>query len=817
MAQHTVRGRVVDERNRQPMAFVNIQINENPRLGIVTDIDGNFSSPPNVHVQTLTFSFVGYERKTINLDTIQNVGQMVVGLRHTGLTLAEITIEAGENPADRIIREVIANRRINNPENVASFKYQSHNIIISEISVIINDSLLINDSIRRIRTSDSTGIRDTTMISVDSLKTILREPFQGGHLMVMETVTERQFLYPSLSQETILGTRVSGFQTLSLPFSATDFQPFSFYEDHFRLMETNFLNPISTGSLNNYFFNIEDTVFQGQDTVFVISFRPRRGRNFDGLSGVLQINTNRFAVQNVIAEPAEQSLWGMRIQQKYQFVNDTQWFPSQLNFDIWMGLPVPNPPPGVNFIMLMSVRSYIDSVVLFPTLSRRNFSIDQVIVDENALLRDSAFWEQRRIVPLSETELITYRFIDSLGEAHEFDRIFTTVEKLFRGIIPISIFDINLGQTLVFNRFEGTRLGLGVSTNERVSRDFSIGGFFGYGLRDNLWKYGGEFQWNINRRHDIDLRIGYQYTLRETGVFAPLDNLLPGQSTINLRAYLASRMDRIERKNVNVGFRLFRYAKFDVGLNRTRVSPLYDYYEFLSDNGSFRNYNYTSLNIGLRYSHRERFSRTPFQRVSLGTRNPVFFVNYSRGIRGFLDGEFDFNKVEFRMDHSFVWRILGTSSIRLGAGWVDRPLPYGLLFTGEGSTRNQWGIFIPNYFQTMRNYEFLSDQYARVFLSHNFGSLFLRAGRFRPHFIVHQNMGWGRLSQPKRQQHIEFRTKENGFFESGLHIDRLLRFRYFGVMYVNFGVGAYFRYGAYAFDRVQDNFAVKFSLNVSTR
>ena len=807
VAQHTVRGRVVDERTRQPMAFVNIQINENPRLGVVTDIDGNFSSPGNVRVQTLTFSFVGYERKTINLDTVQNVERMVVGLRHTGLTLAEVTIEAGENPADRIIREVIANRRINNPENVSSFKYRSHNKMTVDFKIPEDFFRTVND---------------TVTVDADSVQRMIRGVLGGGHVMMSETVTERQFLYPNRSQETILGTRVSGFQTLSLPFAPTDFQPFSFYEDHFRLMETNFLNPISAGSLNNYFFHIEDTIFQNQDTVFVISFRPRRGRNFDGLSGVLQINTNRFAVQNVIAEPAEQGLWGMRIQQKYQFVNDTQWFPSQLNFDIWLhqlpGASVQDTGFGsVTFGILMSVRSYIDSIELFPNLRRRDFAIDQVIVDANALLRDSAFWEQRRIVPLEETHLATYRFMDSIGEEFNFDGIFTTIEKLFRGIIPFRIFDFNLGQTLVFNRFEGTRLGLGVSTNERLSRDFSIGGFFGYGLRDKLWKYGGEFQWNINRKHDIDLRVGYQYTLRETGVFPPLHNLLPGQSTINLRAYLATRMDRIERKNVNVGFRLFRYAKFDVGLNKTRVNPLYDYYEFLSDNGSFRNYNYTSVNIGLRYSHRERFSRTQFQRVSLGTRNPVFLVNYSRGIRGFLDGDFDFNKVEFRMDHSFAWRILGTSNVRVGAGWVDRPLPYGLLFTGEGSTRSQWGIFVPNYFQTMRNYEFLSDQYARIFFSHNFGSLFLRAGRFRPHFIVHQNMGWGRLSQPDRQQNIEFRTKENGFFESGLHIDRLLRFRYFGVMYVNFGVGAYFRYGAYAFDRVQDNFAVKFSLNISTR
>jgi hypothetical protein len=157
---------------------------------------------------------------------------------------------------------------------------------------------------------------------------------------------------------------------------------------------------------------------------------------------------------------------------------------------------------------------------------------------------------------------------------------------------------------------------------------------------------------------------------------------------------------------------------------------------------------------------------------------------------------------------------LGESNIRIGAGWVDRPLPYGLLFTGDGSVRRQWGIFIPNYFQTMRNYEFLSDQYANVFLSHNFGAFF-SIGRWRPHFILHQNMGWGRLSQPENHhKYSGFRTKDNGFLESGLHIDRLFRIN-LALIHVNFGVGAFFRYGANAFDRTRDNFHFKFSMNFS--
>jgi hypothetical protein len=148
---------------------------------------------------------------------------------------------------------------------------------------------------------------------------------------------------------------------------------------------------------------------------------------------------------------------------------------------------------------------------------------------------------------------------------------------------------------------------------------------------------------------------------------------------------------------------------------------------------------------------------------------------------------------------------------------VDRPLPRGLLYTGAGSLDGNMVFFVPNYFQTMGKYEFLSNQYANVFFSHNFESLLLRIGRFQPHFTLHHNMGWGRLSHPEHQQNIGFRTKDRGFFESGLQVDRILRLRYLNMFYVGFGAGAYYRYGAYAQDRVGDNFSFKVSFTFFTK
>jgi len=802
-AQYAVRGKIVDQRTQRPLAFVNIQINDNPRLGTTTDIDGNFKFESETKINTLRFSYVGYERKTISMDSVRNANRMVVNLTQTAMQLQGVTIVAGENPAHRIIRQVTANRRINNPENVRSFKYNSHNIITVD-----------------------TESNDTTSRG-DSLRNNINRAFRGGYLFLTETITERKFL-SGRSQETILSTRTSGFREFALPFSGTDFQPFSFYEDHFQLFEVNYLNPISRGSTSRYFFNIEDTIFQGQDTVFVISFRPRTNSNINGLKGVLQINTNRYAVQNVIAEPAEPGMFNMRIEQKYVFVNDTQWFPEQLNFEIsFSRLNVLDKGTDMRANVVMRGRTYIDQVELFPELRRRDFSIDQTIMSMAVKLQDSLFWAERRVVPLDSKELATYRFIDSIGEAANLDGIMMVImdDILMQRHIPITKhLALDLSNLMVFNEFESLRLGMGLRTRERLSKHLSFGGFFGYGFRDKAWKYGGDGILNFSRKHEIDLRLNYQNTLRETGCIVPfvehrsLANLLAMQ---DYRSFMASQMDQIQEISANVGFRI-RFAKFNFGLSQTHVNPYKEIVFQPNDREEFTNYNYTNLNIGVRYAFRERFIRTTGRRMSLGTKFPIIQANYSRGLSGlsgFLTGDFEFNKIDFRLDQSFTWKILGESKIRMNAGWIDRPLPYGLLYTGDGAFQKHGvGLFFtPNYFQTMRKYEFLSDQYANLFLSHNFGSLFLRIGRFRPHFTVHHNMGWGRLSHPEYQQNIEFKTKDKGFYESGLQIDQLLRLNYLNMMYLGFGAGVYYRYGANAFDRTQDNFAVKLSLTFSTK
>ena len=111
---HILSGKVTDEDNRQPLAFVNVVINEGQH-GVITDIDGKYEIKSSQTITKIVFSSIGYETKTLSLQPNQK--KCNVALTPTIFNLSEVTVDAGENPAHRIIDSLMAHRKANNPNS----------------------------------------------------------------------------------------------------------------------------------------------------------------------------------------------------------------------------------------------------------------------------------------------------------------------------------------------------------------------------------------------------------------------------------------------------------------------------------------------------------------------------------------------------------------------------------------------------------------------------------------------------------------------------------------------------------------------------
>ena len=65
-----------------------------------------------------------------------------------------------------------------------------------------------------------------------------------------------------------------------------------------------------------------------------------------------------------------------------------------------------------------------------------------------------------------------------------------------------------------------------------------------------------------------------------------------------------------------------------------------------------------------RFAFREQFIVTKRARMSLGTKYPVLWLEYTRGINGLLDGEFAYNRLDAKIEKSFYTKYIGKTSLQ---------------------------------------------------------------------------------------------------------------------------------------------------------
>lgn len=769
-SQRVIFGKVIDKQSRESLAFANIIFNDNPLLITTTDIDGKFNYNLNVVIYKLTITHVGYQKFELSIKNVEN--NLMINLITETNKLSIVEVHKGENPANRIIKKVIENKNLNNPEFLSTFQYTAYNKVVYDI--IFN----------------KTSKKD----SIDFTKFL-----KGGHLLITESVSQKKFIKPDFSEEEIIAAKVSGFKNPKFATIETDMQPFSFYENNIKLLNLNYLNPISKGSLNKYSFRLEDQFIKNKDTVYIISFKPKKGKNFDGLKGLLYINTNKYAVQNVIASPFEEGSLTLKIQQQYQLVNNKYWFPEKLNYELKLG----DDKKSKSFGFSANGKSYINNIELFKILNKKDISPITISISDNAGKRNKSFWDNYRYEKLDNNEKNTYKIMDSVGNKNNFDKLILIVEKGIQNKFPSKYFDFDLSKTFIINKYEGYRLGTGFFTNEKYSYKWVLGAFLGYGVKDQTLKFGGNLNYEISKKHEMIIGYTYINDLKETGTFGlDIDNTL-----LSYRKIIGYDFSNLVANKITLQFKTLKYLNCNIEFSQAKINSI--------NNFSFINSTFTAE---FRYAFKEKLTDAFGKNLSLGSKYPVVYLYFTKGFKDVFKSELNFEKIEFIVNQTFFNKNIGQTTLSINAGYITKKTPSQLLFTGEGNLDRDSNLnfFTKNKFQTMRPYEFISDNFVNLFLTQDFGCLLFKTLKFKPNVILYNNIGWGNLSKKNVVNNLFFKTKEKIFSEIGLHIDNIVKFKINNLGYLGLGVGTFYRYGYYSNQELNDNLKYQLTLKYIT-
>ena len=817
----TISGTVMDSATSQPIPFASVTVKETKRGGL-TDIDGHFTLKNVPANGTIIINYIGYYVKLLPV-SIPGDQPLIITIARKNEALEDVVVRSDLNPAHRIIRLMQQHKKENDPMNLPSFAYNAYTIAALGAGPALYT--MARNRVRKPKLQTKTPVKPKPRSAKDSVESKnmrgLARGLRGNYIFVTESYSERLFKYPKLSKETVLATKVSGMKEPLFAITSANFQPFGFYHDFLSMSGKAYTSPVISGSINLYKFNLRQVLPHEKDTTYVISFEPLKGKNFEGLQGMLYINSDGWAIESVTAEPANDKglIYKFRLQQKYE-QQDGHWFPVQLNSYISQNDAVRD-----SALLYWDTRSYFTKIAINKAFERSAFSDVAFEFAPGASIKTDADWKGLRVDSLKPKEKATYNAYDSFPTRlqKQLNKFNTLFEALALEAIPWGKIDLPFRYLLSgLNNYEKLRLGIGFQTNTKFSNWFSVGGYTGYGFGDNAWKYGGNLELTLNRRTATSLRLSFQQDLKEPGTieyFKENGSIFSNQS---LRSLYTARLDSIREWKINFTTKLYPSLQTDIWLATQHRNPAGFAYSFDPTNtGKFlADYNNTEAGIGIRYTRGETYARIGRAKVLNTLPRTQIMLQASKGLSGVLDGQLDYTKLALQLNHSFRTRQFGRTSFQVELGQVWGNVPYAYLFNTKGSIRETGrrnsGLFINNSFQTAGIYEFTSNRTASLFFQQNFGSLLFKpeTEKSRPKFLLVQAIAYGSINNLSAHQGVVLKAPEKGLFETGLLVTDIARFN-MKFFYLGLGAGVFHRYGYYALPDAKNNWALKFGVSMS--
>jgi len=814
-AQFQVNGIVKESATNKPLPFATIAASDGTNA--ISDVDGKFSLLFKTRADTFEVSYIGFHKSSVGIEKDKTFYTVVLSPKTDALQ--EVMI-SNKNPALAIIRKAIANKNNNNPaKKLHSFEFKSYNKLI----VTANPDS-INGQIDSVFDKKQIGKQFS---KIDSPDFNFKELIRKQHLFQTEKVSQFEFGNSKL-KETILGTKMAGFKQPIYEIISFNLQSFSVYDTKYELFETKYNSPIASDALSVYNYKLLDTVsIEGRNT-YMIYFKNKKKKNVSGLEGVLYIDQNNFAIAKTVMRI--KGVLDISGTHEFQYIpQEDLWFPIQKTFKIVKGKNdddikilggtiqfdgdteenlKPRKKVASDFTYLLSQTNNFEIKYNIPIRMQKSFIA--IEIKDNAINKPESFWNTYRKDSLDSRSQKTYEALDSIIYKKRIENRLRFGRKIINGFIPFGAFDLDLRKIVSYNNYEGFRLGFGGTTNELFSRKFRVEGYTAYGTKDGNFKYNLGMATRVGKFSNSWIGASYTDDVREIAstVFAvekrPFKLYDPRPINISTFYSYVKWKAFIETKIIPKTESVWE-------LTHTVVEPKFNYIYNL--NGKMYNrYTMTTAMVSLQWNPFSAYMQTPTGRIEVEKRFPKFTFQYIQSLPKVWDNNFEFGKIDFKTEYEKKYLNGHKTNLLFEAGYAFGDVPLTHLYNTSPNNITKETILKritfagKNSFETMFFNEFFSSEFVFFQIKHGFTRIKI-AKKIKPSLVFVSRMAWGNMKKPEQHLGLEYKTLNNGFFESGVELNQIFK---------GLGLTGFYRYGPNQLSKFEDNIAVKltFVLNL---
>lgn len=729
-----VRGKVVDEKTKDPLPFVSVFFVGKPNFGVTTDFDGTYDLQSQWGTNQVQFQYLGYETQVKNIE--YGKSQTInVRLTPKAQQIKEVVITGSKryrnkgNPAVDLIKKVVENKDKNRKEGFDFYSYEKY----EKVEFDLNN---ITDKFKNKR------IMKKFQFVFNYVDT---SELNGKPYLPLWFKETKSMVYyrkePQNEKEYIYGTKQVGFEGYIddqgfASYIDNLYQNINIYDNNIDLVSNQFVSPIAIIAPTFYKFFLLDTVLVGDVRCVNLAFIPRNKADFGFTGNLYIVLDSSYAVKKVeMFVPKEINLnWvqGLKVEQEYEKVNNVGMM---LSIDqITIDFNISKKGKGIQGKKTISYRDYTINQPLPDSLFK---GITRVVFPDSAKKRDEAFWQENRHSELTKAEKGIYEMIDSVQRIpafkHAMDAIFFVITG-YHDFGPLSIGPV--GAFYSFNEIEGFRGRFGWKTTPKFSNKLMWETFVAYGFKekfnDHVYKQSERLKhfnaltYTFNKNNVVYpyhfLRATYQHDLKIPGQelqFISEDNFfLSFKRGLNDKMFFNDMFKfeylRERANGITYNFALKHLAQKPFG-------NLVFKYDYVPEPVYEDKITTSEMVVDFRFAPNEKFYQGKAYRIPIFTKYPIFRLTSTFGFKDILQSNYTYQIFQLGFFKRIYTSPFGFGDLNLDGGKIFGRVPYPLLSFPKA---NQTYSYQLESYNLMNFLEFISDQYVAINYQHFFNGFF---------------------------------------------------------------------------------------------
>lgn len=728
-----VKGKITDS-NKEPLSFVSVYLDKTV-TGTTSNDNGDYILDLKEKGKyTIVFQILGYKTVKKNVEISSFPYVLNVTLEEEQVELDEISISTKDNPADRIIRNVIDNKD-KNTDKFANYTARFYSRGLYRIKDA--PEKFLGQSL-----GDFGGGLDST---------------RSGIVYLSETVSEIKFQKkPKKFKENIIASKVSG-RDNGISFNRAEDANINFYENSVEF-GNDLISPISTNAFSYYNYKLEGTFYDKNGKLInKIKLMPKR-KNDRVFNGAIYIVEDDWALYgaDVTVTGAQINIPVVDILQLKQNYNYSE------SNDAWV-LISQSIDFKVNFFGFKfdgRFSSAYSNYNFTPNFQESTFTNEVLTFEKEATEKDSVYWNNLRPVPLTKEEVKDYVLKDSIKVVRKSKKYLDSVNKVqnkFNFLAPItgytyrnsyekwSLSFSGLIDEFSFNTVQGFNASLGASYYKRLNdkgKWWNVGAKVNYGFSDKKARPIFYFSKKWNNISSPRFSISGGITTAQFNPRNPIsrmDNLI--RSLLRRENYM--KLYEKEYGRISYSEEIKNGVYFYSNLEYANRKPLFNTsnYSFASQskndpytsnnplnpddyvNAPFEAHKMATLNVGATFVFAQKYLSYPDRKFNVGnSKYPSLSINYRKNF-GASNSDFNSDLFTGNLRQNIDVGNYGSLkyNVRGGLFLKKKDVPIMDLLQANGNqlifvTDNQL-----NSFGLLEYYRFFTnDKYAEAHIEHNF-------------------------------------------------------------------------------------------------